>query len=115
MNCLAVGLVPLLLLSYLLLYTFYTSCHPWLSEGVSLGFEPRAGGRWRHQQEAPEGSSRVIPTYTRVQALSQTGGADTGTTILKKKVKSKNNQQEEKKYWKCNKYDCIFNRYLYML
>ena len=51
-NVLAVGMVPLLALSYGLLYAYYTFCHPWLSEGVSLGFEPRDLGRWMHQ-DAP--------------------------------------------------------------
>ena len=41
--CMA-GMIPMLLLSFGLLYVYYKYCHPWLSEGISVGFEPMDEG-----------------------------------------------------------------------
>ena len=35
------GVIPLVLISFGLLYLYYKYCHPWVSEGVSVGFEPQ--------------------------------------------------------------------------
>ena len=34
------GSIPFLLATFGMLYFFYRVCHPWLSEGISVGFEP---------------------------------------------------------------------------
>ena len=85
MSALAVGMVPLLLLSYGLLYIFYTWCHPWLSEGVSLGFEPRDQGMWRHQGGSEQGglAGSLILKLKLLQGVSLSGDADCGTDTVK--------------------------------
>ena len=40
-------MIPVLLLSFGLLYVYYNSFHPWVSEGISMGFEPKDNGLWR--------------------------------------------------------------------
>ena len=43
----AAGVIPILLISFGLLYLYYNNCHPWVSEGVSVGFEPQDNdGLW---------------------------------------------------------------------
>ena len=44
---LTLGLFPLLLLSFFLLHLYYTRCHPWLTQGVSVGFQPQDRELWR--------------------------------------------------------------------
>ena len=41
------GLLPLLFLSFGFLYVYYKKCHPWVSEGVSVGFEPLDNEIWK--------------------------------------------------------------------
>ena len=40
---------PILLMSYGFLYLYYTECHPWKSNGISVGFEPKDKEIWRPQ------------------------------------------------------------------
>ena len=40
-------MMPLLLISFGLLYVYYEYCHPWVSDGVSVGFEPLDNGLWK--------------------------------------------------------------------
>ena len=41
------AMVPILLSSFGLLFLYYKKCHPWLSEGISMGFEPQDAEHWR--------------------------------------------------------------------
>ena len=41
------AMIPLLLISFGLLYVYYEYCHPWVSDGVSVGFEPLDNGLWK--------------------------------------------------------------------
>ena len=43
----SVGIFPTLVLSFGLLYCYYTYFHPWVSEGVSVGFEPLDNEIWK--------------------------------------------------------------------
>ena len=51
----AAGVIPLLLISFGFLYVYYNYCHPWVSEGVSVGFEPQDNGLWEPslQRQSP--------------------------------------------------------------
>jgi hypothetical protein len=44
---LLLGVVPMLLVSFAFLYIYYNYCHPWVSEGISAGFEPMDNGLWK--------------------------------------------------------------------
>ena len=52
-------MIPLLLISFGFLYVYYNFCHPWISEGISVGFEPRDTEPWRpySNQQKSEGKS----------------------------------------------------------
>ena len=56
------GMIPLLLLSFGFLYVYYNYCHPWVSEGISVGFEPMDNGFWRPflSQEHSQGNLKTI-------------------------------------------------------
>ena len=41
------AMIPLLIISFGLLYVYYEYCHPWVSDGVSVGFEPLDNGLWK--------------------------------------------------------------------
>ena len=41
------SVIPLLLISFGFLYVYYNFCHPWVSEGISVGFEPEDNECWR--------------------------------------------------------------------
>ena len=41
------GMVPMLLVSFGFLHLYYCYCHPWVSEGISAGFEPMGNGLWK--------------------------------------------------------------------
>ena len=41
------GMVPMLLVSFGFLHLYYKYCHPWVSEGISAGFEPLDNGLWK--------------------------------------------------------------------
>ena len=47
----ACGIIPTLIVSFGLLYIYYNHCHPWVSEGISVGFDPLAN------QEESQGDS----------------------------------------------------------
>ena len=47
----ACGIIPMLIVSFGLLYVYYNHCHPWVSEGISVGFDPLAN------QEESQGDS----------------------------------------------------------
>ena len=51
----AASMIPILLVSFGLLYVYYNYCHPWVSEGVSVGFEPQDNGLWEPslQRQSP--------------------------------------------------------------
>ena len=46
MTTFALGMIPLVMTSLGLLYIYYVHCHPWVSEGVSVGFEPLDNEIW---------------------------------------------------------------------
>ena len=41
------SMIPLLLISFGFLYVYYHHCHPWVSEGISAGFEPMDNEHWK--------------------------------------------------------------------
>ena len=51
----AACMIPILLISFGFLYVYYNYCHPWVSEGVSVGFEPQDNEFW--QPFSPQGQS----------------------------------------------------------
>eukprot|EP00092_Neocalanus_flemingeri_P011540 GFUD01012436.1.p1 GENE.GFUD01012436.1~~GFUD01012436.1.p1 ORF type:complete len:649 (-),score=97.52 GFUD01012436.1:25-1743(-) len=57
------GMFPLLFLSFGLLHFYYKKCHPWLSEGVSVGFEPSDCEIWRPLKTREEGGSLTKPQW----------------------------------------------------
>ena len=48
-------MIPLLLFSFGLIYIYYTYCHPWVSEEVSVGFEPEDNEIWKPELEQMKG------------------------------------------------------------
>ena len=55
LHALTLGTLPLLLLSFGLLHLYYTVCHPWRSEGVSVGFQPNDHETWKPLTQHPDG------------------------------------------------------------
>ena len=50
-------MMPLLLiLSFGLLHIYYKHCHPWIKEGVSVGFEPRDQELWKFSIASSSGT-----------------------------------------------------------
>ena len=43
----AACVIPMLLVSFGMLHVYYNHCHPWTSEGISVGFEPKDNGLWK--------------------------------------------------------------------
>jgi hypothetical protein len=62
----AACVIPMLLVSFGMLHVYYNHCHPWTSEGISFGFEPKDNGLWK--PFSPQGHSKskfqsCITTY----------------------------------------------------
>ena len=55
-SAVTLGMLPCLLLSFALLLIYYKCCHPWLKEGVSVGFEPRDQELWKFSPAPSEGA-----------------------------------------------------------
>ena len=51
-------MLPILAVSYAFLYVYYKWCHPWLKEGVSLGFEPNDQEMWKFSSSSSSGGKR---------------------------------------------------------
>ena len=48
-------MIPLLLFSFGLIYIYYTYYHPWVSEEVSVGFEPEDNEIWKPELKQMKG------------------------------------------------------------
>ena len=53
-------MLPFLILSFALLYVYYKHCHPWLKEGVSVGFEPLDQEMWNFSTRSKTGEKRQL-------------------------------------------------------
>ena len=60
LEALALGMIPLLLLSFGLLHLYYNVCHPWRSEGVSAGFQPFDQEMWKPFSDQQNGAYPVV-------------------------------------------------------
>ena len=49
-------MLPILGMSFFFLYVYYKYCHPWLKEGVSVGFEPRDQELWKFSIASSSGT-----------------------------------------------------------
>ena len=48
-------MLPILGMSFFFLYVYYKYCHPWLKEGVSVGFEPMDQEMWKYSSATSSG------------------------------------------------------------
>ena len=48
-------MLPILGMSFFFLYVYYKYCHPWLKEGVSVGFEPMDQEMWKYSSAPSSG------------------------------------------------------------
>ena len=65
------GMVPMLLVSFGFLHLYYKYCHPWVSEGISAGFEPMGNDLWKpfSSQGSSDGMLNIIffPSINTIQ------------------------------------------------
>ena len=52
-----ISMMPLLSLSFGFIYVYYTYCHPWVSERVSVGFEPEDNELWKPELKQVQGKN----------------------------------------------------------
>ena len=82
LNALTLGTIPLLLLSFGLLHLYYTVCHPWRSEGVSVGFQPNDQETWKPFSHHPNGWYLYNKMFHHnIQVVKQDGDQGCGIII----------------------------------
>ena len=62
------GMIPMLLVSFGLLYVYYNYCHPWKSEGISVGFEPMDKG-YEKTFSSPKYSNGICLNFPQMSML----------------------------------------------
>ena len=80
-------MIPLLLFSFGGLYVYYNYCHPWVSEGISLGFEPIALDEGFHtsfgSSEQSEGKTIIFLHISLLQILTSHYGYSLESNVKK--------------------------------
>ena len=61
----AACMIPMLLVSFGMLHVYYNHCHPWTSEGISFGFEPKDNGFWKPFSPQGHHKSKFLSFLTR--------------------------------------------------
>ena len=80
-------MLPILGMSFFFLYVYYKYCHPWLKEGVSVGFEPMDQEMWKYSSATSAGieiihSPLLWPQSVCFQKNLELGERARGTTTL---------------------------------
>ena len=80
-------MLPILGMSFFFLYVYYKYCHPWLKEGVSVGFEPKDQEMWKYSLAPSAGTKIIYPHMLWSQSVCfqkslELGERARGTTTL---------------------------------